>query len=260
MCNACWACIVRRAFRAGTQGQRYFGPTASASVVTEVSKHESLLPFLLFALFATPALCQQQASLPQGPRPCVLDTIENYVALGPIGCGIGSFLFYNVQYSATAVGGATAPTVMVLPVVRNTTLREGAQLTGLSLLSNWLTISGGSVTYTLTVSVKATSGAGIPGGVAAYGGTPFPSTFVPPNQAGLVSYSFSDSKGEVANGSNLFTDLTCNTCINTGGGAGFVVSMPQSMTLSYTQIFSAGTGGLVEEEEQFTSVEKDSTN
>lgn len=214
------------------------------------------LLFVCLICWGRPGLCQRATTTPAA-RTCKLDSIQNYVALGSTGCTIGPYLFYDIQYSASANGGAIVPTVWVMPANNNNQLRGGAHLTGLSLTGNWLAIGGSSLTYTLSVSVQSLSGPGIPGGVAGYGGSPFPTTTTPPNQWGLSSYTLSDTNGDLVTGSNLVTNFTCNSCISTGGGAQlFVTSFPNSMTLSYTYEFSTGVGGLVEEEEQFTGVER----
>lgn len=212
----------------------------------------------LIAICISPAVGQQHVrSGRASPGRCVRDTIANYVALGSIGCTIGNYLFYDIQYSAQTTGGALLPSVTVGPALNNTHLRSGARLTGLSLVANWLAFNGQSVTYNFSVSVTALLPAtGIPGGLAGYSGVPFPSTFLPPNQVGLSSYSYSDSNGQIITGSNLFTDLDCNSCIGSGGGAEFSNSSPQTMTLAYTQVFSADTGGVVAVEQQFTGVQQ----
>lgn len=187
----------------------------------------------------------------------MFNNIDTYVSLGTKGCIIGNYLFYNVQYSYVATGGAFLPIVWVQPVLNSEAIRGGARLSGLSLEANWLVVSGQSYTFTLSVSVMAVPPAtGIPGGLLGYGGSPFPASAVPSNQAGESSYTYSDSNGKIITGSNLFNDLNCNSCVSFGGGAEFQNSNPpQSMTLTYTQVFAASNGGLVLENEQFVGVE-----
>ncbi len=213
---------------------------------------KSMSLFGCLILFTFPAFCR---SAEITHHPCRLDSIQNYVALGATGCTIGPYLFYDIQYSTSASGGASVPTVWVLPVKNNKELQGGALLTGLSLVANWIATNGGNIVYSFSVSIRDISGKGIPGGIGGYGGSPFPTTTLPPNQWGLVSYAFSDSNGDMENGSNLVNNFTCNSCISTGNGAFFApTSRPQSMILSYTYEFSSGAGGLVALEEQVTGV------
>jgi hypothetical protein len=126
------------------------------------------------------------------------------------------------------------------------------------LIANWIAVGDQSISYDFSVSVTALPPAtAIPGALVGYSGAPFPSTFVPPNQAGTGPYTYSDSNGYVITGGNLFTDLNCNSCIGAGGGAEFSdPTPPQSMTLTFTQLFSAGTGGLVVQEQQFAGIQQ----
>jgi hypothetical protein len=209
--------------------------------------------FLAICLASASSQSIKPLSPATGATRCVFNTIDAYVSLGTTGCIIGNYLFYSVQYSYVATGGTFLPTVYVQRVLNSQAIRAGARLTGLSLEANWLVLSDQSYTFTLSVSVMALPPAtGIPGGLLGYAGSPFPSSFVPSNQAGASSYTYSDSNGTIINGSNLFNDLNCNSCVGAGGGAEFFnANPPQSMTLTYTEVFSASNGGLGLENEQF---------
>ena len=217
----------------------------------------ALIAFLAICSVSANSQSAEPTSHPTGAARCLFNNIDTYVSLGTTGCTIGNYLFYDVQYSYVATGGAFLPIVWVQPVLNSVAIRGGARLSGLSLETNWLVVSGQSYTFTLSVSVTALPPAtGIPGGLIGYAGNPFPSSFVPSNQAGASSYTYSDSNGTNINGSNLFSDLNCNSCIGAGGGAEFPNSNPpQSMTLTYTEVFAASNGGLVLENEQFIGVE-----